>query len=107
MVNPDSIRLALHGQAFYASAEPTVWATAHLMVAALFLAGHGTVILDATNLTRHRRDEWRSPDWERSYKVFKTSQTTCMDRAMVDGKRYLLPVIARMATTIEWPEETA
>lgn len=28
IVSPDAIRLALHGQPFIASAEPTVWATA-------------------------------------------------------------------------------
>jgi predicted kinase len=49
VVCPDAIRLALHGQPFIATAEPVVWATAKLMVASLFEAGHGVVILDATN----------------------------------------------------------
>ena len=103
VVNPDSIRLALHGQAFLASAEPIVWATAHLMVAALFIAGHTTVILDATNLTEHRRNEWKSGDWDLSYKVFQTGKETCVARAREDGRDYLVPVIERMSKFIQWP----
>lgn len=45
VVNPDAIRLALHGQAFLQEAEPLVWVMAKYMVEALFLAGHSTVIL--------------------------------------------------------------
>lgn len=60
VVNPDAIRLALHGQRFYGPAEPFVWATAKLMVRSLFGAAHRKVIVDATNCTRKRRDEWRA-----------------------------------------------
>ena len=60
IVSPDAIRLALHGQRFISEAEPFVWAIAKAMVRALFLAGHSAVILDATNNTRKRRDEWKS-----------------------------------------------
>jgi len=107
VVNPDSIRLALHGQAFLASAEPIVWATAHLMVAALFIAGHKTVILDATNLTDHRRGEWRSKNWDLRCEVFRTSKDLCIERARENSQEYLLPVIERMVRVAEWPEETA
>lgn len=96
MVNPDSIRLAIHGQDFLAQAEPLVWATAKTMVRALFLAGHSTVILDATNLTEARRDEWRSRDWELRYKVFPADADTCKARALTSGRPYLIPVIDRM-----------
>ena len=57
VVNPDSIRLAIHGQPFIGDAEPFVWATARTMVNAMFIAGHQHVILDATNTTRKRRDK--------------------------------------------------
>ncbi|GAF94425.1 unnamed protein product, partial [marine sediment metagenome] len=40
MVNPDSIRLALHGKAFIEEAEPMIWTIAKYMVRALFIAGH-------------------------------------------------------------------
>ena len=95
IVNPDSIRLALHGQAFIKEAEPHVWAIAKTMVNALFLAGHDTVILDATNTTRKRRDEWVG-DWEREFKVFDTPKVICMQRAMDSGRTDLLDVIGRM-----------
>lgn len=103
VVNPDSIRLVLHGQAFYADCEPMVWGIAHTMVKALFLAGHETVILDATNLTEHRRNEWRSWSWSVRYKVFKTSKDLCIERATASGKSYLIDVITRMARHIQWP----
>ena len=66
-VNPDAIRLALHGQPYVASAEPFVWAIARTMVKALFLAGHDVVVLDACNNTRARRDEWKSRSWRREF----------------------------------------
>lgn len=102
-VNPDSIRLALHGQEFCPSAEPMVWAVARLMVKSLFLAGHPVVILDATNLTPRRRDEWLSKDWTCEYVGFTTPMEVCLERAHATGKPNLCPVIRRMAKDQEWP----
>jgi predicted kinase len=95
IVNPDSIRLAIHGQRFVASAEGFVWATARAMVRALFLAGHDTVILDATNLTRKRREEWKSLDWGLFFHEVPTSQEECVVRAAGDAE--MAEVICRMA----------
>lgn len=81
IVNPDSIRLALHGNAFLKEAEPMVWVIAKYMVEALFLAGHHIVILDACNVTRKARDQWRTGDWSVEYVVFSTPKELCMDRA--------------------------
>jgi predicted kinase len=81
IVNPDSIRLAIHGQPFIGSAEPLVWAIAKYMVKALFLAGHQCVVLDATNTTRKRREEWKSRDWVRRYSVVLCDVDVCIDRA--------------------------
>lgn len=101
IVNPDAIRLALHGQRFVESAERLVWAAAHLMVESLFMVGHGIVILDATSITRKRRDEWQSDKWETWFKVFDTSKEECLRRADAIGDEIIKPVIERMATAFE------
>ncbi len=101
VVNPDAIRLAIHGQPFVASAEPYVWAVAKTMVKALFLAGHTRVILDATNVTRKRRAEWDSPDWNTCFKVFDTPEHECVRRAIEGNHNALVPVVHRMAAQWE------
>lgn len=97
IVNPDAIRLALHGQKFVMNAEPFVWAIAKVMVRSLFEAGHQTVILDATNTTQKRRDEWKSKEWATYFKVFDTDKAECLRRADAE----LSPVIERMAASFE------
>jgi predicted kinase len=106
VVNPDSIRLAVHGQAFKAEVEPLIWGLAHTMVDSLFLAGHPVVVLDATNTTKRRRREWVSERYECRYKVFDTPVEVCIERAMA-GQAYLIPVIGRMSKQWEplGPEE--
>lgn len=96
IVNPDSIRLALHGKAFIEETEPIVWTIAKYMVKALFIAGHDKVILDATNLTKKRRDFWKNDKWKRKYVYFDMHHTECINRAIFDNKSYLIDVILRM-----------
>lgn len=112
IVNPDSIRLAIHGQRFIGSAEPFVWATAKAMVRALFLAGHQIVILDVTGNTRKRRDEWLSKEWATYFKVISTPAEICFERAVAENDNEIIPQIERMAAQHEplsadelsWPE---
>ena len=94
IVNPDGIRLALHGKPFISSAEPFVWAIAKCMVRALFNAGHETIILDATNTTTKRRDEWINDDWELDIYVIPTPKSVCLERTL---NPELFLVIERMA----------
>lgn len=101
IVNPDSIRLALHGQTHWPSMEPYVWAIARTMVRSLFLAGHTRVILDATNITERRRNEWKSSDWTLEFKNFHTPKYECIQRAKDSNTEYLIPVIERMHKEME------
>lgn len=78
IVNPDCVRMALHGHAFIPSAEDFVWAIVRNMVSALFMADHRVVILDATNTTRKRRDEWKRH--RRALILVDTPMLTCLDR---------------------------
>lgn len=96
IVNPDSIRLAIHGQPFIIESEPLVWVIAKYMVNALFIAGHDIVILDATNTTKARRDEWKSKKWNRKIMVFNTSCNVCVKRAKKTNTTYLIPIINSM-----------
>jgi predicted kinase len=105
MVNPDSIRLAVHGQDFVKDAEKMIWTMAHYMVKALFIAGHDKVILDATNTTFTQRESWRSPLWTRTYEIFSASPSTCIDRAKKDQREDLVPIIKHMAEQFEPVED--
>jgi predicted kinase len=101
IVNPDSIRLVLHGQRFIGEAEPMVWVMAKYMVAALFEAGHDFVILDATNTTKKRRDEWIDKRWVRKFITMPATKETCIERSNALDDAYILPIIEKMAAQFE------
>lgn len=105
IVNPDSIRLALHGQRFSANAEPMVWVIAEIMVEALFKAGHTRVIVDATNNTAKRRNFWRDKFNDRVTvvsKVFPSSAEGCIERAQIMKDEEIIPIIKRMDEQSDW-----
>jgi len=97
IVNPDAIRVALHGQRYAQTAEPMVWAIAQYMVRSLFLAGHDHVIVDACNATRRRMSEWLSSDWKLEAVLLPEPPEVCRSRAIAAGDDAILPVIDRMA----------
>jgi predicted kinase len=87
IVSKDSIRLALHGQAFVGAAEDMVHAICRSMVRSLFLSGAKTVILDETSVDEATRDNWKSSMWNRVFKVIDTELTTCKSRALATSKQ--------------------
>lgn len=99
VVNHDSIHLALHGQVFLPEAEPMVWTMARYMVESLFISGHDTVILDATNITAERRAQWKSKKWVTFIKEFDFDRDTCIYRAGSDTGR--VDAIKRMVKQFE------
>lgn len=100
IVNPDSLRLAMHGQRYAAQAEPMVWAIVKIMVSALFLAGHEFVLLDATGNSLKRREDMIGV-WECQFKVIDTTRAECIQRAEEEGDHVIIPVIHRMADAHE------
>lgn len=96
VVRPDAIRLALHGQKFVAEAEPMVWTVARLMVKSLFHAGHRRVVLDACNISRARRNEWKSHMWRLRFVHVLTPIDTCLERAVQANQPEMHRVIERM-----------
>ncbi len=102
VVNPDSIRIAMHGRDFIKEMEWMIWGTARTMVKSLFFAGHKTVILDSTAISRKVRDEWQNDFWEVKFMDFRdVSVTECVRRANEEGKTRLGEVILRMAKALD------
>jgi predicted kinase len=103
IVSPDAIRLALHGKRFLPEAEPMVWTMAKYMAKALFLAGYNRVVIDATNTTEKRRQEWIDAFERFPVRVsielilVPTPRQICVDRAMACDRGDLVPIIDRMA----------
>lgn len=102
-VCPDDIRRAIHGQQFYAPAEPMVWATAETMARALFIGGRN-VVIDATNVTKARRLRWvmiaREVGADVDIVMIETPKDVCLARnnGYVDAA-----MIERMAAQYERP----
>ena len=108
IVNPDSIRLAIHGRLHYPQADQFVWYVAKIMTKALFLAGHENVIVDATAITRWQRDSWRKEMLFSDLKDFSveivhinTSKEECIRRAVDSNQKHMIPVIEKMAEDFE------
>ena len=97
MVNRDAIRMSVHGQPYISQAEDVVTLIEDKMVRSLFIAGHDTVIVDATHMSEERINRWRSAAWELSFAVFPAGKGECIDRAIASDRRYLIDVIKRMA----------
>ncbi|MEM9450322.1 MAG: AAA family ATPase [Cyanobacteria bacterium P01_E01_bin.6] len=94
VVNPDSIRVAMHGEAFNPAAETAIWMVANYMVPALFVAGHDNVILDATNINKSQRVKWQPCDlWDVGFVYFEIEKSICLQRASEEMK----PVIESMS----------
>jgi predicted kinase len=101
IVNPDSFRLAIHGQRFIGAAEPFVWATVYAAVDALRLAGHD-VVVDGTHMTKKRRDPWVLRGAE--FHLMGTRESVCIERAKDLVDEDIIPTIQRMASECDWPE---
>ena len=104
IVCPDAIRVAIHGARFIPSAEGLVWAIAKIMVHSLFLSGHDVVVLDATNTTKDRRDEWVSSKYTTQWNHINTPKEECISRAKNAGDEVIIPIIEKMAEQFEDPE---
>ena len=102
IVNRDAIRLALHGQTFLNAAEDMVSAIEEYMVRSLLLAGHTSVVVDATHLNPKHVNRWMEFNVQGIRephvipKQFPTGPAECISRAKADGRPDLVPVIESM-----------
>jgi len=101
IVNPDSIRLSLHGHRYLPVAEKIVWAIVDLMIRSLFEAGHRYVILDGCHNTKKRRDEWKNENWRLYFAPVYTDREVCLKRARDQNDEEIIPTIERMAAQHE------
>jgi len=104
IVNPDSVRLAVHGERFNARKEGLVWWVVDTMIEALRHAGHDEIILDATNLEEKRRLSY-AENYELEYVIFDTPVEECKRRALATNQADLVEVIDRMSETASIPTE--
>lgn len=106
IVNPDSFRLAIHGQEFVGTAERHVWSSVYTAVRALFIVGHKIVLFDATNITEERRKElWLEVRDVATVKfiLFPVCAENCILRAIKANRNAkYLEVINRMAAKANW-----
>lgn len=99
IVNTDAIREVLCGSRRLTDQETTVWQLVDLMIKALFRAGHETVILDACNVTRSRRDAFYWRDWRTLFWFINTPVHTCIARAGENEE--LAGIIRQMSENFE------
>jgi predicted kinase len=98
VVNPDQVRLSLHGQRFVASAEPFVWATVYTMVDAL-LKCDCDVVLDGCFNTHKRREPFYK--YDPKYHLITTSKEECIKRARDTNDLEIISIIEKMAKEFE------
>lgn len=101
IVNPDSFRIAIHGQRFIAEAEPFVWAAVYAAVDGLRIAGHD-VVVDGTHITEKRREPWKKRG--AIFLPIGTTKEVCIERATALNDAEIILVIERMAAECDWPE---
>ena len=103
IVNPDSIRLALHGKRYEPLAEDMVWAIHFIMIRSLILAGHSKIIVDATHITEKRRTPYKIkfPDCKLTYHTVNTGRAECIRRAEEERDTEIIPIIENMASKID------
>lgn len=96
VVSRDAIRMSLHGQFYVPQAEPFTRAIYKCMIAALFEAGHETVLADETHYSRAARDFVADGPWDTEFLVVPTDARTCIERAWATNQSWLPPVIEEM-----------
>ena len=104
IVNPDSIRLSLCGKRFLREVENQVWKIAKIMVNSLFIYGHEKVVLDATNVTKQRRDFWINEElYKIEYILIDTKAEECVKRALQENDFEIIEIINKMNLIFEKP----
>jgi len=108
IINPDTVRLALHGHQCIQNAEPFVWASVDLMVRTLLISSH-KVVLDATNTTKFTRSRWvkMAKEFDLTLTIFEMSTPyDVVKQRNVILQRLDYSIIERMFNQYQKPDET-
>lgn len=106
VINRDSVRYKVYGQRYFKGGEDFVRGTTSAMVSILSdQSVH--MILDETNITEHKREEWYKISRDEIYWIFFYPTTdlinACHDRADRMGQKDLHGVIDSMLGNLEHP----
>lgn len=106
VVSADEIRKLVYGQGFWGEGEPLMWAIRGMILRMLLKQGVN-VIIDETNTTEERREPILKIAKEFGYHttcvLVITPAAECMERAIDEGQKNLLPVIQRMSDNFQVP----
>ncbi len=110
IVNPNVVRKIVHNKQFKnGNDDGLVDVFTKYMIASLFDAGHESVVLDASNLTRQRRDTFIDKRWTRQFVCINTAKEVCIQRALDDLNNIkvagIIEELAKTTEPVQIPEE--
>lgn len=105
IVNADSIRLALHGQAYIQEAEEMIHTVKNLIIKTYLLMNYD-ILVDGTHTSQWSIEQLLKIRSDAEYLLIDTPVEVCKQRAIDTNKEYLLIPIERMAAQLSLLKDT-